>query len=635
MSGKRNTIIGLGILILTIFASIFFPFYTKLLWFRSVGFTPVFWTIFLTKAIVSVCFGALFLVIMGTNLYIARRLGERTRGMGPHLLEELAQAPISPKDIDRMLIFIAIALSIGSGFLGLLQWDIVLKFLYQEPFGGTDPIFQLDIGYYVFSLPLYRFIRNWLFSCFIITSATVVLLYLNDNAIRLIGSRSIEIVPRVRTHIFILGAILLLVLAWSYRLSMFNLLHTPRGIIFGAAYTDSNVKLFAYHILIWASLACALIFLANIWLNNMRLALFGISAIFVISAVLGGIVPELIQQFIVKPTELAKEKPYLAYSIDFTSRAYNLDKIEERDFPASETLTADAIARNEQTIDNIRLWDPRPIKDTYGQLQEIRLYYNFPGVDIDRYWFDGHYRQTFISGRELAVSQLPEAARTWVNEHVIYTHGYGVVMSPVTRITDDGLPELIIKDIPPVSSVNIEITRPEIYYGEEALDYAFVKTREREFDYPKGDKNEYTTYQGQGGVQIDSLLKRLAFTWQFRAPNIFFSTYITSESRILFNRRIAQMNRLVAPFLKYDSDPYLVISEGKLFWIQDAYTTTDMYPYSQRYSNQPGRNFNYIRNSAKIVIDAYDGMMTLYLADPSDPIIKTYARIFPGLFQPF
>jgi uncharacterized membrane protein (UPF0182 family) len=332
------------------------------------------------------------------------------------------------------------------------------------------------------------------------------------------------------------------------------------------------------------------------------------------------------QQFDVQPNELIKERPYIEYNIDLTRRAYGLDKIEEKDFGPVADLTSEALAEAESTIKNIRLWDYRPLRDTYAQIQEIRLYYEFVDVDVDRYDLDGDYRQVTLSAREMATEQLQ--SRTWVNEHLQFTHGYGLVMSPVNAVTREGLPELLIRDLPPRTAPGLEITRPEIYYGESTNNYVFVNSTLEEFDYPSGDQNVFTTYEGTGGVLLDSSLKRAAFAYRFSDVSVLLSEYITSESRVMLYRNIHDRVRQVAPFLLFDADPYLVILDGRLFWLQDAYTATDMYPYSQPYGNR----FNYIRNSVKLVTDAYNGDMTFYIVDTEDPIIQAYAAIFPDLF---
>ncbi|MDX2500676.1 MAG: UPF0182 family protein, partial [Deltaproteobacteria bacterium] len=351
--------------------------------------------------------------------------------------------------------------------------------------------------------------------------------------------------------------------------------------------------------------------------------------------VLANGLPIIVQQFVVKPNELAKESPFIAHNIEFTRKAYNLNNIKEVDFQINEALSAEEVRGHDVTIQNIRVWDERPLLQTYRQIQAIRLYYDFRNMDVDRYMIDNTYRQVMLSARELVVNQLPPQANTWVNRHLIYTHGYGLAMSPVNEVTSEGLPELMIKDLPPVSNIDLKVDRPEIYYGEKTDEYILVKTSTQEFDYPRGDKNVYTNYEGKGGVTIDSFLKRLLFAIEFQDPQILFTTYLKPDSRILFNRRIKQRVKAIAPFLAYDSDPYLVVSGGRLYWIQDAYTISNMYPYSKR-SKNPFRStgINYIRNSVKVIINAYDGDVSFYRIDEQDPIVATYATVYPELFKP-
>ncbi|MBA7544470.1 hypothetical protein ES705_36826 [subsurface metagenome] len=352
-----------------------------------------------------------------------------------------------------------------------------------------------------------------------------------------------------------------------------------------------------------------------------------------VSILLGGIYPTIIQSAVVLPNEGTKERPYILNNIEATRVAYGLDKIREEEFPVKEEISFEDIEKNEDTIRNIRLWDWRPIKQTLKQIQAIRLYYDFDSVDVDRYYFNGNYQQVMVSPRELDKDKIPEQAKTWVNETLTYTHGYGVVVNPVNKISGEGLPELLIKDIPPVSSVNLTITRPEIYYGEITKGYVIVKTKAKEFDYPKGDENVYSTYAGNGGIPVSSLWRRILFSIKYSNMQILLTTNFTSESRIMINRNIQERVNKVAPFLGYDKDPYMVISkEGKLFWIQDAYTISSSYPYS---TPVKGGYFNYIRNSVKVVIDAYNGTIDFYVIDQKDPVVKVYQNIFPQLFKNF
>ena len=437
--------------------------------------------------------------------------------------------------------------------------------------------------------------------------------------------------PRPLAHLSGLGGVFLLVTAWIYRLKVYGLLYSQNRVAFGAGYVDVNVRLWSYWLLVFLFLGAAVILFINIRRRNTRLPIIG-AAILVGGAIVVGSVPAaLVQKLVVEPTELEKEEPYIVYNIQATREGYGLDRVEERPFEASEDLTREDIEANPLTVRNIRIWDERPLAQTFQQVQEIRPYYVFSGVDVDRYTVDGVYRQVMLAARELVTDRLPAQARNWVNERLRYTHGYGITLCPVNRVTSEGMPEFMVKDIPPVSVPGLEVTRPEIYYGERTYTYVVVKTGMEEFDYPYGDENRYATYQGSGGVPMDGLLKRLAFTIRFMDPNIFLSQYITGKSQIMFRRQILERVGAIAQFLLYDPDPYLVLSEGRLYWILDAYTTSDMYPYSTR-SGRAG--INYVRNSVKVVVDAYNGTVSFYRVDRKDPVLEAYAGIFPGLFKP-
>jgi len=424
-------------------------------------------------------------------------------------------------------------------------------------------------------------------------------------------------------------AIFLAVKAGSYALDAFNVLYSTRGVSFGASYTDVYAVLPSLRILALVALAAAALTVYQIQRPGFRYLLLGVAILAAIHILGLQLYPNLLQRFRVVPNEIVAERPFIERSIEFTRRAYGLDRVESQDFPAEEQLTAPDLKRNDATIKNIRLWDHRPLLATYAQLQEIRTYYKFVDVDNDRYQIDGSVRQVMLSPRELSHQHLP--SRIWINEHLTYTHGYGVVFGPVNQVTPEGLPEFFIKDIPPVSPVNIKVSRPEIYFGELSNDYVIVRTRAQELDYPSGDQNIYSTYQGDGGVPISSLWRKLIFSARYATLRILLSNDVTRESRILYHRQIQERVSKIAPFITYDRDPYLVISQdGRLLWIIDAYTKTDRYPYSQ-----PTRGVgNYIRNSVKAVVDAYQGTVSFYASDPQDPIVGAYAKAFPGLLKP-
>ncbi|MBW1676454.1 MAG: UPF0182 family protein [Deltaproteobacteria bacterium] len=645
---KKLIIIGFGLIaVLLLWSGV--SIYPDWLWFENLGFSPVFWTMLLSKFGFGFLVWLLLILIICLNLYAAKRLNP---GDGPGVAFKAAdgyvsQLGVSGRALNSLLIAFILILSFVVASKGSFQWDILLRYLYQQPSGSTDPIFNRDIGFYLFSLPFYILVRDGLLVLFIFAGLVTMGWYLKNGALQIEGEFSqaegvptslpkITITPKAKKHLIFLGGIIVLLLAWGYHLKMYGLLYSTQGPAFGAGYTDVHIKVLAYKVLIIASTAFALVLFVNAF--RLRMKLIWLSGGIWIGAVLvfAILLPILIQKFVVKPNELAKESPYIAYNIDYTRKAYNLNRTKKVDFEVSDKLSAEDIKKHDVTIQNIRIWDERPLLQTYRQIQTIRLYYDFNNVDVDRYLINNQYRQVMLATRELVVNQLPPRANTWVNRHLIYTHGYGLAASPVNEVTSEGLPRLFIKDVPPSFEPDLKIERPEIYYGEKTDQYVLVKTKTEEFDYPRGDKNVYTIYQGSGGVPIKSFLRRLLFAVEFLDPQILFTTYLSPESKIMYNRRIARRAGLIAPFLDYDGDPYVVVSRGKIYWIQDAYTTSDMYPYSRRsYGHFRNKGLNYIRNSVKVTIDAYNGDVAFYIIDEKDPIVKTYSSIFPDLFKPF
>ena len=645
---KKLFIIGIGIVVvLLLWAGI--SIYPDWLWFENLGFSPVFMTMLLSKFGFGLMVWLFLALIIGLNIYAANRLNPRV-GTGADLKfagEYFSQFGLPTRGLKTLVTAAVVFLSFYIASKGSTQWDLLLRWWYQQPFGSTDPIFNRDIGFYLFSLPFYIFIQNGLLILFVLAALATMGWYLKNGALKIEGEfgqaqgapptfPKITLAENVKKHLIFLGGIVALILAWAYRLKMYGLLYSSQGPAFGASYTDVHIKVLAYKVIILISIGFAVVLFINAF--KLRAKLIWIGAGIWLGAVLllATGLPILVQKLVVKPNELAKESPYIAHNIDYTRKAYNLDKIKVINFEVNDQLSARDLEQNDLTIQNIRIWDERPLLQTYRQIQTIRLYYDFNNVDVDRYLVNNRYRQIMLAARELVVNKLPPQANTWVNRHLIYTHGYGLAASPVNEVTSEGLPRLFIKDVPPSFEPDLKVTRPEIYYGEKTDEYVLVKTKAREFDYPKGDKNVYATYQGKGGIHIKSFFRRLLFAIEFMDPQILFTTYLGPESRIMFNRRINRRANSIAPFLDYDGDPYLVVSGGKLYWIQDAYTTSDMYPYSLRsYGRFKNKRLNYIRNSVKVTIDAYNGDVTYYIIDEKDPIIKTYARIFPDLFKSF
>ena len=624
-------------LILLSFAS---DFLVDWLWFASIGYLQVFLTAIVAKAIVFSAVLAATAVVLWLNGVLAARFAMQRPPQNPAAPWNVAGvAP--PPDLSVMLRdrltrpwFIAL----GAGLLGVLvaaseagNWGIFLQFLYQVPYGAEDPLYNKDIGFYLFSLPAYIAIKNWMLLAIILSALFAGAIYWARGDIEYdVHNRSIS--STVIAHGSALVGLLFAVKAWSYGLDRYLLLYGDNGVVVGASYTDVHLGLPALWLMIGLSIIAAFVAWANLRARTYRLLAAGFILVGVGSVVLSSIVPLLFRHFVVKPTELQLEKPYIERNIALTRQAYNLDRIAAKPFAAEQRLTFKTLEANRATIDNIRLWDWLPLSDTYAQLQEIRTYYKFHDFDVDRYWLDGSYQSVMLSARELRASLLPTNAQTWVNRHVLFTHGNGAVMSPVTRKTTEGLPFFYLRDIPPVADGGPKIAEPRIYFGEESDDYVIVKASIPEFDYPKGKDNVYAAYDGSDGVPIGALGWRTLFAYYFNDANLVLSSYITADSRIMIRRNITERMRTIAPFLRLDHDPYLVISNGRMFWVQDAYTTSSYFPSAQPV---PELGLNYIRNSVKIVADAYNGTVDFYLIDPRDPIAATYQRIFPSLFKPF
>ena len=602
-------------------------YYTDWLWFSSLNFQDVFWTTLKARFLSGAFYGLIAAVVIGINLYYVGRFTRFALETDASLYEgEMPGASLLRSNTGYLLIAAVLVLIMGN--VGSSQWPTVLRYWYGGSFGTSDPIFGRDVGFYVFALPFYQFTVGFLIGTVIVSALASGVIYMATGGIRL--QERIQLMPRPVAHLSALVGLFLLFSAINYYLKIYGLLYSQGNVAFGAGFVDVNVQRWIYWLLIIAFVATGIMLLRNIKIREARPLLIGVGVFLVGTIGLGSIPGAIVQKLIVDPTELQREGPYIENNIEFTRKAYALDRILEQPFEASENLTAADIAANPLTIRNVRIWDERPMVQTYQQIQEIRPYYVFSGIDVDRYTIDGVYQQVMLSGRELDTNRLPVQARNWVNETLQYTHGYGVAMSPVTHVSPEGLPAFMIKDIPPVSdAAELQISRPEIYYGERTYGNVVVKTSADEFDYPRRDGNAFTSYEGKGGVPMGSFIKRLAFTIRMMDPNLLLSSYTLSESKIMFHRQIAQRAREIAPFLFFDSDPYLVISEGRLYWILDAYTTTNMYPYSKRMGRS---QINYIRNAVKVVMDAYHGSVTFYQAE-DEPIIAAYAAMFPTLFK--
>ena len=622
-------------------------FFTNYLWFDSVNLNSVWIKILLTKGALVGATSLLAFIFIFTNL----RLAVRATPVMDIFESFESQDPLSRfrawtnERFLRYRLWGSIGLSVFLGAGASQLWEQVLLFLNQQSFGVTDPVFQADVSRYVFGLPLYRLFVSWGFQLVIFTSLIIVLFFVATGALQLRQGRLPEVSSGAKAHLSVLLAFIAILKAFAYRLDSMELLYSPRGKVFGASYTDVIAHLPALNLLILISLFGAVLLLVNIKRRGWLLPATAISLWLAVSIIVGGLVPAAIQRFRVVPDELNKELPYVENHIDYTRLAYGLDSIEEKSFAASPDLSQDDISNNKQTVDNIRLWDPTVLAETYSQLQEIRAYYALQEVDVDRYRINGELTQVMVAARELDQTNLPAVG--WVNERLQYTHGFGVVFSPANNVASQGQPDFYVKGVPATTTVaELEVEQPRIYFGESAdsVEYVVVNSLQDEVDYPlstEGQSVAYTNYSGDGGVGIGSFFRRLGFALRYSELNLLISNQLSDDSKLIMERNIVSRVKKAAPFLYTDNDPYLALIDGNLFWIIDMYTVSDKYPYAQpadtrRINENSGLpvNFNYLRNSVKAVVNAYDGTMNFYVVDENDPIMTAYNDIFPDLFSP-
>jgi uncharacterized membrane protein (UPF0182 family) len=525
-----------------------------------------------------------------------------------------------------LILSVIVAFNVGAAMAG--NWEVFRLAMAGKTFGAPDPQFGLDIGFFVFNLPALRILSDWLFGVLVLTLLLTLVAHLYEGGIRP-AERFQGFDPHVKAHVSVLLGLIVASRAFDYWLSIYELDFSPRGQVLGASFTDVNAQIPAYWILMVIAVGVGILLMLNLRFKGWKLPLIGLSVWIGASILVGVIYPEVIQGLQVAPNELAFEKPFIQRNITATRDAFDLESVVATGFPAAFDLTAADIAEATSTVKNIRLFDPNVVVDSYKQLQEIRFYYDFQDVDIDRYVVDGVRRQMLISAREMNVTQLTATAKTWINRHLVYTHGYGVVASPVNEVSREGLPLFFIKDLPPKSSVDLTVTVPGIYFGEETSDYAIVDTTQKEFDYPVGGENATTAYKGGNGIPVGSLADRLAFAIVKGDVEILFSSAITPTSKMLNRRVITERVAALAPWLSLDADPYPVIVDGRIVWVLDGFTTSNHYPYSQR---DPQSGVNYIRNSVKITIDAYNGKTTFYAFDEKDPVLAAYRSVYPTLF---
>ncbi len=605
--------------------------YTDWLWYQSVGFQTVFSTMLWTKAVTALVAGLVVAAVVYANLRLALRLAPGTPFGGRVLKIEgrTVELPDTGKLVAALALPVAAIVGIVGGMGGWNAWEVVQRYLHQVPFGETDPVFGRDIAFYVFTLPMLEWIGGALVALVVVSLVGAVLIYVARGGVYAVSGRSLPALERrPRAHLLGLVSALFLVVAWQTWLAIPNLLYSSEGPVAGACYTDLNARLPLLWTQIGVAVLAAALAAASGLTSRANLVWAGV-LLYGVSLLASWTYPSSVQRFSVAPNELAKETPYIERNIAATRKAFALDAVDQRELSGDATLTAADIEANRATVENIRLWDQEQLLATFAQIQEIRTYYEFPSVDNDRYRIGGRTRQVMLSARELAAESLP--TRNWINERLTFTHGFGLTLGPVTEVTPEGLPLLYVKDIPPAAPDPVlEVKQPQIYFGELSNDHVYVRTRTEEFDYPSGNDNVYASYEGADGVSIGSTWRQILFAMRLGDLKLLLSDAMTPESRVLLNRNIGQRLSLVAPFLRYDSDPYLVIHEGRLVWIADAYTVTDRYPYSQPTTGR----INYVRNSVKATVDAYDGTVRLYVADDKDPIIRTYASIFPGILHP-
>ena len=639
----KGITILLVIIVLTIaFFSNIAEYLINYQWFSKIGYQEVFFKKFFTQmqffipALV-VLFFLFYLYLKSINAHSIKHSG-------------LILSSVEKKIRTKISIYGSLGLALVFSLLFVFDiWYDFLIFINKTPFGMADPIFGKDIGYFVFSLPFFNKLYNFLLMI-VFAFAAITFLFNAYNFIttkipeeklnmdiRPVGNSKDMYRNILRTaskQLMFLGGLFFLILAFGFYLRTFDLLYSSRGVAYGASYTDINITLPAYYIYMGICILTAVLLILNRNKKNIKLIVLG-PLLLVVAMIATGVVYAIVQNMMVAPNELAREEEFLQYNINYTNYAYNLDKVTEKEFSVNQALTREDIEENEVTINNVPINDYRPAKDIYNQIQGLKSYYQFNDIDIDRYMINGVYRQVFISARELQSANIPKQTEargaSWINKYLKYTHGYGVSMSPVNEVTASGQPRLFIRDMPLISNIDIKVDVPQIYFGESTKDFVIVNSREKEFDYPATNMNMETEYSGTGGISLN-ILNRILFAVREGEFNLLLSQDINSKSRILINREIIDRVKKIAPFLTYDEDPYIVIYNGKLYWLIDAFTTSSRYPYSERVNSQTSTN--YIRNSVKVVIDAYNGTTEFYIADANDPIIKTYSKIFDTLFKP-
>jgi uncharacterized protein len=630
MMHKYGRALIVGVLIVLLYcATKGVRIYVDWLFFSEVGFQSVFAKAMSAEVFTGVGFGLIFFLFVGLNVMLA--CGGKTPSIDIVLMNRMRIA-VDPSKFIGVLkpvgLIIALIGGLLAGLWGSSLWTPALLFLNHVASGTKDPIFGHDLGFYLFRLPLWEALNGYAGFLLFFTLLIVAAIYTMRGGVVLFG-RTISFLRQAKWHLAILVFLFFVKLALGFYLDRFECLYGSHSVITGAGYSDVYGRLIALGALVPLTLIVGFLFACGLWKDRWKFAIYPSILLIVFYVVGVGVYPAFLQNFKVTPSEQALEEPFIKHHVALTQYGYNLGKVQVVPFDVSFNLTSKDLKNNETTTKNIRLWDETPLLKTFSQLQQIRTYYKFHGIDNDRYTIGGEYRQVMVSARELSYDDLP--SRSWINEKLVFTHGNGIVMGYASRISKEGLPEFIIKDIPPVSAAGVKITTPEVYYGELTNDYVIVNTKVPEFSYPTAEGNIYTSYKGAGGVSLDTLVKRALFAVYFGTAKIPLTGEITSQSKILYNRNVVERVKAIAPFLLYDSDPYIVASDnGKLYWIMDAYTVSDRLPYSKPLKN----GINYMRNSVKVTVDAYDGKINFYLSDREDVVAKVYQAIFPGMFKP-
>ena len=633
-------LIAAAVLLILVFG-IITGYLEKWLWMRQLNYTGIFWTLLSVQLAMFCSAFAFTFLFLWINLRQTARNSAALRPSGRAARLGLLSGAdgVAPPDIDfssRFLKLLVVLVSAGVALFFAVdyyaQWDTWLRFRYGGAFGVSDPLYGVNVGFYLFHLPFYELLQTSLMLLTLLALTIVFLSYVSFGLLRFSSSGKIVAEGKATSHLSML--LFILVANWGFGLYLdhYNLVYSTLGVVYGAGYAADHVTRVALWVMVGVSAAACVLLAINFFRQRFGALLVG-SGIYVALYILGVLVlPVVFEKFLVQPSELALETPYLKHYIALTRTAYQLDKIQEISYPARADLTPAVIARNEDTIHNIRLWDSRPLLQTYQQTQAIRLYYQFYNVGVDRYHLADGYHQVMLATRELS-PELPAQAQTWVNQYLQFTHGYDVVMNFVSKKVGGGFPKYLLENVPAESAYGLNIIQPAVYYGESMPGYRIVATGIKEFDYPKGNNNVYTSYNGKGGIPLDSFWKKLLFSWTQKDVNILLTSYLRPESRIQIWRTVQERVAQIAPFLRLDNDPYPVLSAGKLYWIQDAYTDSDQFPYADPHLSGFGDTLNYVRNSVKAVVDMYDGTVSFYVMDPTDPVLAVYRRAFPGVFK--